>query len=315
MMKDKIVVSGSLAYDKIMFFQGKFKDCILPEKTHILNISFQTDILEETFGGTAGNMAYNLSLLGERAKVLGVVGDDFAIYEKWMRKNNIDCDFIKKVKNEKSAVAHIITDQDDNQISAYYSGPKDYTHCQVAYKLKSVKIAIIAPEEKSRMLEYTKIYQELKIPYIFDPGQQIGAFSGKELKEIIGKSNILIGNDYEISLICKKIKKTLKELKNIVKTLIITKGGRGSEIYFENNKIKIEPVRVKKLVDPTGAGDAYRAGLIYGLSRDWELERAGKLASLLASYAVEKDGTQNHKYSSSGIKKRYKLNYKEELKI
>ena len=310
---NKIVVSGSLVYDRIMDFPGKFSDHILPEKIHILNVSFTINKLKESFGGTAGNIAYNLSLLGEKPIVLGMGGTDFFKYEKWLIKQKIDISRIKKSKKDLTAGAYIITDQADNQITGFYPGPLEKNYCRVAKKIKNVKIAIVSPDAKARMLEYVKIYKKSNIPYIFDPGQQIINFFKKELREAIAGSKVLIGNDYEIQLILKKLNINLARLKKITEILVITKGANGSEIYSNSKIIKIPSAKPKNTSDPTGAGDAYRAGLIKGLVEGWPLSKTGRLASLVAVYTVEKYGTQTHRFAWKELKRRYQENFKEEL--
>ena len=310
-----ILVSGSLVYDRIMDFPGEFKDHILPDKIHILNVSFTINKLRESFGGTAGNIAYNLSLLGEKPIILGMGGTDFFKYEKWLKNRKIDISRIGKSKKELTASAYIITDRADNQITGFYPGPLDKKYCRVAKKIKNVKIAIVSPDAKERMLEYVKIYKKSNIPYIFDPGQQIINFSKKELKQAIIGSKVLIGNDYEIQLILKKLNINLARLGKMTEILVITKGASGSEIYSTSKIIKIPSAKPKNTSDPTGAGDAYRAGLIKGLVEGWPLEKTGRLASLVAVYTVEKYGTQTHRFSWEGLGKRYKENFGDYLRI
>jgi len=308
-----ILVSGSLVYDRIMDFPGEFKDHILPDKIHILNVSFTINKLRESFGGTAGNIAYNLSLLGEKPIILGIGGTDFFKYEEWLAKQKIDISRIRKSGRDLTASAYIITDQTDNQITGFYPGPRERNYCRVAKKIKNVKIAIVSPDAKERMLAYLKIYKKSKVPYIFDPGQQIISFSRKELSEAIAGSKVLIGNDYEIQLILKRLGINLAGLKKMIEILVITKGAKGSEIHSGTRVIKIPPARPKNTSDPTGAGDAYRAGLIKGLVEDWPLEKTGRLAGLVAVYTVEKYGTQTHRFSWAGLKKRYRENFGGEL--
>ena len=310
---NNILVCGSLVYDRIMDFPGRFRDHILPDKIHVLNVSFAINKLKESFGGTAGNIAYNLSLLGERPIILGLAGNDFFKYEQWLKRQNIDISLVKKDRGELTASAYIMTDKDDNQIAGFYQGPLNLQYCRVAKKNKDAKIAIIAPEFKDRMVEYAKIYKQLKIPYIFDPGQQITSLTSRELKEAVAGAKVVIGNDYEIQLILNKIKMTLKQLGKKVELLVITRGSKGSEIYFNNRKIKIPPAKPRNICDPTGAGDAYRAGLIKGLLLGWPLEKVGRLAGLVAVYAVEKYGAQAHRFSWAGLRKRYKENFNEPL--
>ena len=311
--KKNIIVSGSIVYDQIMNFPGFFKEHILPKKIHILNVSFVINELKESFGGTAGNIAYNLSLLKEAPVVLGIVGDDFTKYEKRFKKLKIDASQIKKVRGKLTASAHIITDQDDNQIASFCPGPVDKKYCQIIKKNKNIKLAIVAPDAKELMMEYIRIYKQLEIPYIFDPGQQITALTAGDLKKAITGSKVLISNDYENQVILNKLKLRRKDLEKMTELLIITKGSLGSEIYYQNKKIIIPSAKPKVVVDPTGAGDAYRAGLIKGLMENWSLEKIGRLAGLVAVYAVEKYGTQEHKFSWKSLEARYKQNFGERL--
>jgi adenosine kinase len=313
MKNKKIVVCGSLAYDRIMDFPGKFEDYILPDKIHILNISFTINRLKESFGGTAGNISYNLSLLGEKPILITAAGTDFAKYKKWLKKNKIDTAKIKLDKKELTASAYIITDQSDNQIAGFYPGSKDVSCCRLAEKIGKIDLAIISPDCKERMLEFAKIFKKRKVPYIFDPGQQITSFSAKELLYLISSARVLIGNDYEIGFITKKLRMNLEKIGKIVNIIVVTKGGNGSEIYSQGGKIKIPSAKPKNTSDPTGAGDAYRAGLIRGFANNWPLEKTGKLASLVSVYTVEKYGTQTHSFCYKELAKRYKENFKEEL--
>lgn len=314
MSKNNILVSGSLAYDRIMDFPGRFKDNILPDKIHILNISFSINSLSESFGGTAGNIAYNLALLNESPRLLGVAGNDFGDYEKYLKQKKIDISLIKKYRDYKTAAAYIITDKDDNQITAFYPGPQDIGYPSIATKQKG-DFAIIAPENHARMLCYAEIYKKNKIKYIFDPGQGTASFSERDMKKGINGAEVLIGNDYEIELILKKLKIKIDKLLKSVKIIVITKGAKGSIVYTENQKINIKAVKAKKTIDPTGAGDAYRAGLIKGLVSGFDLRSSAQLASTVAVYAVEKQGTQKHEFSMKEIKNRYFKNYNEKLEI
>ncbi len=311
--KKNIIVSGSIVYDRIMNFPGFFKEHILPEKIHILNVSFVTNELKESFGGTAGNIAYNLSLLKKSPVVLGIVGDDFVKYEKRFKKLRINTSQIKKVKGRLTASAHIVTDQDDNQITSFCPGPADKKYCQIIKKNKNIELAIVAPDAKELMIEYIRIYKQLKISYIFDPGQQITTLTARDLKKAITGSKVLISNDYENQVILNKLKLKRKDLEKMTEILIITKGALGSEIYYRNKKIFIPSAKPKAVLDPTGAGDAYRAGLIKGLTENWSLEKTGRLAGLVAVHAVEKYGTQEHKFSWRSLQTRYKQNFGETL--
>jgi len=355
--KKTILVSGSLVYDRIMDFPGYFRDHIMPDKIHILNVSFAVNNMRESFGGTAGNIAYNLSLLGERPKILASAGDDFAPYKKWLIKNKIDVSGVKIIKNENTASCHIITDKADNQITGFH-GAAMYHSNVIASGAASAErgdlgkkrelsllnnltrnrlteiasssqggtprndntfyqdgvLAIISPGNIKDMENYARIYKKNKIKYIFDPGQAITALSQNALKSGINGTEILIGNDYEIGLIIKNTGWTTNEIIDKVGILVLTMGDKGSLIYNKNKKHIIKPVKVKRAIDPTGAGDAYRAGLIKGLVNGWNLEKCGRLASVVAGFAVEKKGTQEHYFSWSEVKKRYKSGYRESIK-
>ena len=312
-MKQKILVTGSIAYDRIMDFLGKFADHILPEKIHQINLSFLVNDLKESFGGTAGNIAYNLALLGLKPSILGNVGaKDFILYEQWLKKNKINISGLNILPGQHTASAYIITDQSDNQIAGFYPGAMSKP-CK--FKVQSSKfkadIAIVSPQNPVDMVDFPKLFKKKKIPYIFDPGQQMTSLSPAQLKQAIAGSEVLIGNDYEISVISKRTGWALEKMLKQTKLLVITKGEKGSEIRTGNKVIKIPPAKPKNTSDPTGAGDAYRAGLIYGLLNNWPLEKTGRLAGLISVYTVEKYGTQTHRFSWAELKKRYSVNFKE----
>jgi adenosine kinase len=318
----KILVSGSLAYDRIMDFPGYFKDHILPEKIHLLNLSFLIKDLKESFGGTAGNIAYNLALLGLKPTILTTVGaKDFLPYKKWLKKNKIDISQVKILPNQSTASAYIITDQADNQIAGFFPGPmltpinSKFKTRLLAGRVKNSKfsLAIISPQNPADMVTLPELFKQKNIPYIFDPGQQVSSLSGPQLKKAITKSEVLIGNDYEISLINKKINWPNKQLVKKTKILITTLGAQGSIIRQGNQVYIIKPAKPKNTSDPTGAGDAYRAGLIYGLLQNWPLPKIGRLASLIAVYTVEKYGTQTHYFTWPVLQKRYWQNFGEKI--
>ncbi|MFH0854362.1 MAG: carbohydrate kinase family protein [bacterium] len=313
-MRMNILVSGSVAYDRIMDFPDLFKNHILPDKAHILNVSFVVDKVKENFGGTAGNIAYNLALLGEKPFILSPVGEDFKKYRDWLNRKNVDLSYIKEVAGELTSMATMITDRSDNQISGFYPGSLDIEYCDIVKDIKDIKIAIIAPEFVERMKRYVEIYKEKNIPYIFDPGQQITVLTKDDINSALSGARVLIGNDYEIQLVLNKIGRTQAELKKMVKILVMTKGEKGSEIYSGGEKILIPAAKPSNVTDPTGAGDAYRAGFIKGLIENWSLEKTGKFASVVSSYAVEKYGTQNHEFTRGELEKRYFENYEEQLK-
>lgn len=312
----KIFVSGSLAFDNIMDFPDHFRNHILPDKIHDLSVSFLIKDLKTNFGGNAGNIAYSLALLGEKPAVLATAGKDFDKYKTWLSTNGVDVSYIKIIEKELTAIAYIITDQSDNQITAFYPGSMKYSG--IALKdglLGKDSLAIIAPGSAKDMLRYASSYKKNKVTYIFDPGQQIPALTQSELKEGIRGAKVLISNDYELALISEKTGWTEADIIGKVEILATTLGAKGSIIKSKGKTHSIPAVKTKNVKDPTGAGDAYRAGFIKGLKEGLGLEKTGRLASVVAVYAVETYGTQNHKFSWEDIQKRYLKNYKERLSL
>jgi len=316
-MKHKILVSGSLVYDKIMDFQGKFSDHIMPEKIHSLSVCFVVDKMKVNFGGTAGNIAYNLKLLGEEPVILSQAGADFSNYGKWLRKNRLILSGIKLLKDKNTATAHIVTDRADNQITALHletmGVPCGITEKKVR-NFGEVAMAIVAPGNTQDMLDAVRVYKKLGMPYIADPGQQIPLLSARELDFLIKNARVLIGNDYELALIMKALRlgsprlsygeagKNMEVIQRLVKVLVVTYGAQGSVICSNHRQIKIKAVSPRKIVDPTGAGDAYRAGFIKGIVSGWDLKKCGELASWLAKFPVEHYGTQEHRFKFSDFK-------------
>jgi len=309
-----ILVSGSLVYDKIFVYPGYFKDSIISKKINCLALTFHAQRIDEYFGGTAGNIAYNLSLLNERPTILSTVGEDYILYKKWLVKNKVDISQIREIKNKKTALFYVITDKAGSQIASYFDGALAVNRGKLNEKLLKNSIAIISPGNQQDMYDYARLYQKKGVKYIFDPGQELTRMPMKILKTGVGGAEILIANDYEISLILKKLGWTKKRLIDKVKILIITKGVKGSEIYYNNKVYRIAAVKSKKIIDPVGAGDAYRAGLIKGLIMDWPFQKIGRFASLVASYAVGNLSAQNHKFIWNDLEKDIKIvlmiNYK-----
>ncbi|MDZ7799141.1 MAG: carbohydrate kinase family protein [Patescibacteria group bacterium] len=309
----KIAVTGSIAYDRIMNFPGRFKDHIMPDKIHMLNVSFCADTFQEGFGGCSGNIAYNLKLLGLEPVIFSQAGSDFNKYKKWYQKNKISLANIKIYKNEVTASAYIITDQDDNQITAFYPGAMKNACSIKKSVLKKCRYLIVAPGNKEDMIKACQMAQSINLPYVFDFGQQITNLSKKELKPGILGSQVIIANDYEMSLMLKKTGLTKKKILDKINLLVTTLGPKGSLFETKKEKIKIPIARPKNTSDPTGAGDAFRAGLIKGLLEGYPLEKVGRLAGLVSVYTVEKYGTQTHKFSKKTLAKRYKNNFKQNL--
>lgn len=306
----RIFISGSMAYDRIMDFPGKFEDHILPDKIHVLNVSFEVSGMKENFGGTAGNIAYTLSLLGEKPTILSAVGKDFDRYGKWLAQNGIDMSGLKLKPEVFTSGAYITTDLSDNQITGFNPGAMKFTS---DYSFEGVdpenSLAIVSPGNVDDMLIYSRKYKELKIPYIFDPGQQIPVLTAESLAEMIDGSRMLISNDYELDMIKQATRLTSSELLSRTLAIITTLGENGSVVLDGNGEEKIPVVKTDKVVDPTGAGDAYRAGMIKGMIMGKTLGESARMGATCAAYAVECHGTQEHRFTVDEFWKRYKDNF------
>ncbi len=306
-MTKKTIVCGSLAYDRIMDFRGYFSDHILPEKTHILNVSFQVNGIKEKFGGTAGNIAYALALMGENPVISATIGHDNQRYFEWLATNRISTGNIKIIENEFTAGAYITTDLADNQITGFNPGAMKYTSSLDFDKLNPKDtIVIISPGNLEDMLNYPRFCKARGIDYIFDPGQSLPMLDAKELLHAIEGCRILISNDYELNLIMSKTGAQKEDLLRITSTIIVTMGELGSCVFTQNGEINIPVVKPKKVVDPTGAGDAYRGGLLAGLLQGQSITHCAKMGSTCASFAVECYGTQDYRFSPEEFHERFK---------
>lgn len=307
-----IYISGSMAYDRIMDFPGRFSDHILPDKIHILNVCFTVNGMIEKFGGTAGNVAYSLSLFNEKPVILATIGKDYVNYFDWLKKSGISVEGIKIIENEFTAGAYITTDRADNQITGFNPGAMKYPS---GYKFNSASprdsIALIAPGNLQDMAEYAKECKKKGIRYICDPGQSLTAWEKESLKEWIEGSTMLISNDYELEMVMKMTGMNKKELLRLTKTIITTLGEKGSLISTGESDVQIPPAKVSDVVDPTGAGDAFRAGLLKGIAMGKDLETGAKIGAVAAVYAIEKYGTQEHYFSYDDFIQRYRSNFGE----
>ncbi len=294
----KIIVYGSLAYDRIMDFPGYFSDHILPEKVHILNVSFQVNGLKEKFGGTAGNIAYALSLMGENPVISATIGSDYYRYFAWLKKNGISTGDIKIIEDEFTAGAYITTDLADNQITGFNPGAMKYSSCLDFNRCSPAgTIVIISPGNIDDMVIYPSHCKDRDIPYIFDPGQALPMLDARQLIRAIEGCRILISNDYELELIMSKTETCKKDLLKLASTIIVTKGEQGSLISTQDGDISIQAFQPEKVVDPTGAGDAYRGGLLSGLVQGRSIEQCARMGSVCASFAVESYGTQDYQFN------------------
>lgn len=300
------LICGSIAYDTIMVFQDQFKNHILPEQVHILNVSFLVPEMRKEYGGCAGNIAYNLMLLGGEGKPMATVGTDFGPYAHWMDQKNICRDHIVEIDNEYTAQAYITTDQDDNQITAFHPGAMNLSHQNNAAEVTGVTLGLVSPDGRQGMIDHARQFAEAGTPFIFDPGQGMPLFNGDDLNLFAKQASYLAFNDYEAKLMQERTGKTIEQLAKKVKAVIVTRGSKGSCIYTAGNTYEIPTAQTARLQDPTGCGDAYRAGLLYGLQNDLDWETIGRIASLMGAYKIEQAGTQNHHFAFDEFAARYK---------
>ena len=297
-MKKNIIVSGSLAYDRIMDFPGYFSDHILPEKIHMLSVTFQVNSVKEKFGGTAGNIAYALSLLGENPVISSAIGHDYKRYFDWFAKNGIATDNIKIIEDEFTAGAYITTDKADNQITGFHPGAMKYSSSLDFARFNPKEtIVTVSPGNLADMINYPEICKAKGIDYIFDPGQALPVLNGEKLAQAIGGCRILVANDYEIELITDKTGLDKPALLKLAKAIIVTQGEFGSLVSTPVEECHIPAVKPKQAVDPTGCGDAYRGGLLSGLVHCKSLQDSARMGSVCASFCVECYGTQDYTFS------------------
>ena len=296
-----VVVCGSLAYDNLMEFDGKFGDYILPDQIHILSVAFNVPRLRKEFGGCAGNIAYNLKLLGIEPIITATVGQDFDSYGSWLEKNDISKDAIQIIDNMYTAQCFITTDSNNNQLTSFHPGAMDEGHKNPISLTDNIEMAIIAPDGKQSTIEHAEQLHEQSIPIMYDPGQGLPMFNKDEIEKIIGLSDWIILNEYEANLISEITGKPLKDIVKNLKAAVVTKGNKGSEIFVGDERIIIEPIKATKDLDPTGCGDAYRAGLIYGICHQMSWQQSGKIGSMMGSIKVANHGTQNHTFNVKEI--------------
>ena len=296
-----VVVCGSLAYDNIMEFDGKFGDYILPDQIHILSVAFNVPRLRKEFGGCAGNIAYNLKLLGIEPIITATVGQDFDVYGSWLEKNGISKDAIKIIDHMYTAQCFITTDSNNNQLTSFHPGAMDEGHKNPVSPTDNIQMAIIAPDGKQSTIEHAEQLHELSIPIMYDPGQGLPMFNKDEIEKIIELSDWIILNEYEANLISEITGKQLKDIARNLKATVVTKGNKGSEIFAGDEPIFIEPIKATKDLDPTGCGDAYRAGLMYGICNQMSWQQSGKIGSMMGSIKVANHGTQNHTFNVKEI--------------
>jgi adenosine kinase len=300
------LICGSIAYDTIMVFQDRFKNHILPDQIHILNVAFLVPDMRREFGGCAGNIAYNMRMLGGRPLIMAAVGDDYQPYAYRLERLKLPQTHIRQVKDTFTAQAFITTDLDDNQITAFHPGAMNHSHLNHVGEAKDVSLGIVAPDGREGMRTHALEFHQAGIPFVFDPGQGMPMFSGDELLEFVRLADYVAVNDYEGRVLQEKTGKSVEELSEMMKAFIVTQGAEGSLIYADGKTNRIPSVKPQAVLDPTGCGDAYRAGLLYGISHAYDWPTTGRLASLLGAVKIASRGGQNHQVTRDEIGTRYR---------
>ncbi len=297
----KALICGSVAFDSIMRFEGRFRDHILPEQIHILNVSFLVPQLRREFGGCAGNIAYNMRLLGDVGAPMATVGRDFDPYRQWLEDVGIPLDHVRVVEEELTAQAFITTDLDDNQITAFHPGAMQLAHLNEVSAASGAAIGVVAPDGRTGMIEHAAQFAAAGIPFLFDPGQGLPMFSGEDLARFIEQATWVAVNDYEWRLLEQKTGWNERQVSERVAALIVTRGAQGSVIHTREGSIEIPCAKARAVIDPTGCGDAYRAGLLHGLLHGLDWETTGRIAAVMGAIKIESRGTQNHSLSRAAI--------------
>jgi adenosine kinase len=303
------LICGSIAYDTIMVFHDQFKNHILPDKLHILNVAFLVPDLRREFGGCAGNIAYNLKLLGGEPLIMATVGDDHAQYTARLDNLGLARTHVRAVEQTYTAQAFITTDLDDNQITAFHPGAMNHSHLNHVADAKQATLGIVAPDGRDGMLQHAREFREAGIPFIFDPGQGLPMFNGEELMSFVNLADYVTVNDYEAELLQERTGKSLEVLAKQVKALIVTLGAKGSVIHAGGKTFEIPSVKPTAILDPTGCGDAFRAGLLYGITNGMDWATTGRLASLLGSIKIAQRGGQNHRFTRDDIAAQYQTHF------
>jgi adenosine kinase len=308
-----ILVCGSLAFDTIMVFPDQFKNHILPDQIHILNVAFMVPDMRREYGGTAGNIAYNLKLLGEDPGIMATVGHDFGPYAKRLGELGISDRHVRTLDDQFTAQAFITTDLDDNQITAFHPGAMAMSHLNRIADVNGTRLGIVSPDGRQGMIEHARDFAAAKIRHVFDPGQGLPMFSGPELLELMAGASALTVNDYEARVVEQKTGKGVAELARMMEAVVVTRGADGSSVYAAGRQVDVPAVKAEGLVDPTGCGDAYRSGLLYGMARDWGWEKSARLASVMGSIKIASRGGQNHRPAREVIARRFHEAFAETL--
>lgn len=303
------LICGSAAYDNIMVFEDSFKNHILPDKIHILNVAFLVPQLRREFGGCATNIAYNLKLLGEDPLPMATVGQDFGPYRRWLESNDIRLDHVRVLDDIFTAQAFITTDLDDNQITAFHPGAMNRSEVNRVGDAEGVTIGTVSPDGRAGMIEHAEQFAEAGIPFIFDPGQGMPMFDGDDLRTFVEQSTWVTVNDYEWQLLKDRTGWDVAAVTRRSEALIVTRGGDGSLIFTADEQYEIPTAHPESIEDPTGCGDAYRAGLLYGLMHGLDWETTGRIASLMGAIKIERHGTQNHTFTRDEFEQRFKTSF------
>lgn len=299
------LICGSMAYDTIMVFPEPFRNHILPDKLHMLNVSFLVPKMRREFGGVAGNIAYNLKLLGGTPYPMATVGDDFGPYREHLDKLGISTRYVRHLPGEFTPQAFITTDIEDNQITAFHPGAMMHSYLNRVSQAEGIQIGIVGPDGKQAMLQHSADFKAADIPHIFDPGQAMPLFDGAELRQLIAQANWVVLNDYEFQLLQERTGMGGRAIASLVEALIVTRGGEGSTVITAGEETQITAVKAESVKDPTGCGDAHRAGLIYGLLNDLDLVTTCRIGSLMGAIKIAHQGPQNHAPSLAEIEQRF----------
>ena len=301
-----VLICGSMAYDNIMVFRGRFRDHILPDQIHILNVAFLVPEMRQELGGCAGNIAYNLKLLGGEPLIMATVGRDFDRYRARLAAYGLDQRYITAVPEALTAQAYITTDLDANQITAFHPGAMEHSHLNRVPAAAGIAIGVVSPDGRQGMVDHAAQFAAAGIPWMFDPGQGLPMFDGEDLRRFIDQAAWVTVNDYEGRLLTERSGWSEAEIASRVRALVITRGGEGSSIFTAGRRIDIPPVAPAGIADPTGCGDAYRAGLLHGISRNLPWEETGRLASLIGALKIAQQGTQNHRFTPASLAADYR---------
>ncbi len=303
------LICGSLAYDTIMVFPERFKDHILPDKVHILSVAFLVPEMRREFGGVAGNISYNLKMLGAEPFPMATVGDDFDPYRQRFSDLGISLQYVTQIEGQYTPQAFITTDLDDNQIAAFHPGAMAYSYRNQVKDTEGIRLGLVGPDGKEAMLQHSEQFADRGVPHIFDPGQGMTLFNGDELKHLVDLARWVIVNDYESQLLEERTGFSSQQIAQQVDAYIVTMGADGSVIHTREDQTRVSTPKVSKVVDPTGCGDAYRAGLIYGLLNDMDLATACSIGSLLGAIKIRHMGPQNHRIALDEFQDRFQHNF------